>query len=80
MLDRLNADILLSVNRVGPPSEDQARELQTAPQTDELFRKISADGPSLCKQWMPHDSFCDIIEQQRQKALLRPLPSQIPHR
>ena len=79
MIDRLNADLLLSVNRVAPPQEDHPNESQTSSETDELFRKISADGPSLCKQWMPHDSFCDIVEQQRQRALLRPLPSQLPH-
>lgn len=73
MLERYNSDVLLSARRIGdapPESTDKAEQM---PPTDELFRKISTDGPSLCKQWMPHDSFCDLVERQRQKALQTPL-------
>jgi hypothetical protein len=78
MLDRFDADILLGVHRTSEAPEVSADEIELHPSTRELFREIDANGPSLCKQWMPHDSFCDHIEEQRQKALLRPLPSQKP--
>lgn len=76
MLDRFDADILLLVHRTSDAPEASLREAEPPSQTRELFREIDPNGPSLCKQWMPHDSFCDHIEEQRQKALLRPLPSQ----
>lgn len=77
VLDRLNYDILSSVRRTSDLPDDTDKTVPPQ-QTEELFRKISTDGPSLCKQWMPHDSLCDHVEQQREKALLIPLPSQQP--
>jgi hypothetical protein len=75
VLDRYDSDILLSVRRVSDTPEAQDADLDSAQPTDDLFHKISSTGPSLCKQWMPHDSECDRIERLRVKAALRPKPS-----
>ncbi|HEU4635047.1 MAG TPA: glycosyltransferase family 39 protein [Edaphobacter sp.] len=75
MLERYNSDVLFSVKRLSKPPDATGTPLPKAP-ADELFRKISTNGPSLCKQWMPHDSFCDLIEQERQRSLAHPL---VPH-
>jgi hypothetical protein len=73
ILERYNSDMLLSARRINDAPPASAAQPDPIAPTDELFRKISADGPSLCKQWMSHDSFCDLVEQQRQKALQTPL-------
>jgi hypothetical protein len=73
MLERYNSDILLSTRRIDDASQVPADKPEQTSPSDELFRRISSDGPSLCTQWMPHDSFCNLVEQKRQKALQLPL-------
>lgn len=73
MLERYNSDILLRARRLGDSPPDSAHTPDEQSETAELFRKISTDGPSICKQWMPHDSFCDDIEKERERSLLHPL-------
>jgi hypothetical protein len=73
MLERYNSDVLLSVHRTTDALGDLPGEPQQPSRSDALFRRISTDGSSLCKQWMPHDSFCDLVEEQREKALMHPL-------
>src|SRR5262249_48135158 len=71
LLNRVDDDVLLGVHR---KSEDPADPEAVSPKPENakmLFDKISKDGPSLCKQWMPKDSLCDTIEQRRQEALLK---------
>jgi hypothetical protein len=68
LLDRVDTNILLDAHRIG---NNPAAVLNspTPPNSDALFDKISKDGPSLCKQWMPDDGFCDVVERRRQKAV-----------
>ncbi|HEX2918384.1 MAG TPA: glycosyltransferase family 39 protein [Edaphobacter sp.] len=73
MLERYNSDVLLRAKRLVDTPPDSAPPSATDHPTDELFRRISSDGPSICKQWMPHDSFCDDIERKREQSLLHPL-------
>jgi hypothetical protein len=60
LLDRVDANVLLSARLIDhtPPIKD----VSTQPVTDALFNRMSKDGPSLCKQWMPHDGLCDRVE------------------
>jgi hypothetical protein len=73
MLQRYNSDILLSTRRTDEAPQEPSDKAEQTPPSDELFRRVSSDGPSLCIQWMPHDSFCKLVEQKRQKALQVPL-------
>lgn len=73
ILERYNSDILLSAQRLTDRPPDATDASAQSPPVAELFRSISTTGPSLCKQWMPHDSFCDLIEQERERSLLHPL-------
>src|SRR6185369_8141550 len=53
LLDRRGDRLLLTARRLSDNPADA-----TSPQSqypDALFNKISKDGPSLCKQWMPGD-------------------------
>jgi len=68
MLERYNSDVLLSAHRI---SETPLAPPEQSPPA-QLFRSISADGPSLCKQWMSRDRFCNLVEQKRQTALKLP--------
>jgi hypothetical protein len=69
MLQAYSTDVLLSVKRLKDRPEDTAATKETNPPVDELYRTISTDGPSICKQWMPHDSFCDRIELERKQSI-----------
>jgi hypothetical protein len=73
MLERYNSDVLLQAKRLVDLPPGSTKPSTSDPPTAELFRRISTDGPSICKQWMPHDSFCDHIEQERERSLLHPL-------
>lgn len=70
LLKRFRGDALLSVRRRNPdasvPTSD-ARGIYS----QGLFQRISADGPSLCSQWMPGDAFCATIERERIKTIAR---------
>ena len=68
LLHRHDAEILLSAHRIGDDPADALDTPQPQQYGDALFDKISKDGPSLCKQWMPGDSLCDVVEKQRLKA------------
>jgi hypothetical protein len=67
LLDRHREDILLRARRIGDDPEDSQDTTPSLESGERLFDKVSKDGPSLCKQWMPKDSFCDIVEQKREK-------------
>lgn len=73
MLERYNSDVLLRAQRLTdrPPDVTDASGQSAA--ATELFRSISRTGPSLCTQWMPHDSFCTLVEQERLRSLEHPL-------
>jgi hypothetical protein len=72
LLDRLHEDILLRARRIGDESdnsEDVAPSSESGESLGEsLFDKTSKEGPSLCKQWMPKDDLCDVIEQRRERV------------
>ncbi|HEX2918385.1 MAG TPA: glycosyltransferase family 39 protein [Edaphobacter sp.] len=72
MLQAYSTDVLLSVKRLKDRPQDTAATKEMNPPVDELYRTISTDGPSICKQWMPHDSFCDHIELERERAVSHP--------
>jgi hypothetical protein len=72
MLERYGDHVLLSARRLSGLPPDASNTAVPTPPTDGLYRKISTDGPSLCKQWMPHDSFCDFVERERKRAQMRP--------
>jgi hypothetical protein len=65
LLDRFRDDILLRARRIGNDPEDSQDTTPSLEPGERLFDKVSKDGPSLCKQWMPGDSFCDVVEQKR---------------
>jgi 4-amino-4-deoxy-L-arabinose transferase and related glycosyltransferases of PMT family len=65
LLDRYRTDVLLRARRIGDEPENSADTTQSLESGESLFDKTSKDGPSLCKQWMPKDDFCDVIEQRR---------------
>jgi hypothetical protein len=69
LIDRLRDDILLQTRRIGDDPDDSQDTTPLLQSGERLFDKVSKDGPSLCKQWMPKDSFCDMVEQRRQKGL-----------
>ncbi|WP_035349661.1 glycosyltransferase family 39 protein [Edaphobacter aggregans] len=68
LLDRHEGEILLKAHRVGNAPADESDDSPLQPASESLFDKMSKDGPSLCKQWMPHDGFCDEVEKRRQQA------------
>jgi hypothetical protein len=67
LLDRVDANVLLSAHLIDRTSA--INSISTRSFSDALFNRMSKDGPSLCRQWMPDDGFCFTIEKQRQEAV-----------
>jgi hypothetical protein len=70
LIDRVDTDILLNARRIrDDPAAAISDSSRPPPPSDDLFNKMSKDGPSLCKQWMPRDGFCDTVDRRRQEAV-----------
>ena len=69
LLDRVDTDILLDAKHTRSDSTEDLRIKFPVPASDFLFDRMPKDGPSLCKLWMPHDRFCDVVEKERQRAV-----------